>query len=337
MTGPTWQCSDCDTFNDATARVCDVCETPRRAATAPKAASGPTSAEPGRTPPRKSPPKRSPARTPPARKASAKKTPPAKKTAAAKKAATAKKATPAGKPPLRTGIDLVGARTSVAGLGWVCPTCGHRVAGYLTCDVCYTGWTPEATTTVRGRPLTGTTPRPSATPDYRRPTPREPTRGEVVAGCGCILFIAATVVTLVVLLILNWSTVTSFLTGADSSKGSATPSPTVSASGPCPKELAAMLPKGTAPGARLVAAYSRENVKDRYAFCRTKAGKVYYFMAKKTGASYGRPTVATRSGTGYLVRFPDSGFRFRDLELTAYDKDDKELWKEKLTAEATVG
>ncbi len=292
MTGPTWQCSDCDTFNDATARVCDVCETPRRAATAPRAASSPTSGEPRRTPARKTPP--------------------------------------------RTGIDLVGARSPVTGLGWVCPNCGHRVVAYFTCDVCHTGWTPEATTTVRGRPLTGTTPRPTPTPDYPRPTPREPTSGEIVAGCGCILFIAATAVTLVVLLILNWSTVTSFLTGAGSSKGSPTPSPTVSASGPCPKALAAMLPKGTAPGARLVAAYSRENVKDRYAFCRTKAGKVYYFMAKKTGASYGRPTVATRSGTGYLVRFPDSSFRFRELEVTAYDKDDKELWKEKLTPEAAV-
>lgn len=325
MTGPTWQCSDCDTFNDAAARVCDVCETPRRAATAPKTAPGPTGGEPKKTPPektppRKTPPKRSPARTPPARK----RTPPAEKAA------------PVRKPPLRTGIDLVGARSPVAGLGWVCPNCGHRVVGYLTCDLCYTGWTPEATTTVRGRPLSGSTPRPSPTPDYPRPTPREPTRGEVVAGCGCILFIAATVVTLVVLLILNWSTVTSFVTGSGSSKGSATPSPTVSASGPCPKELAAMLPKGTAPGVRLIAAYSRDNVKDRYAFCRTKAGKVYYFMAKKSGASYGRPTAAVKSGTGYLVRFPDSSFRFRDLEVTAYDKDDKELWKEKLTPEAAV-
>ncbi|MET9964368.1 hypothetical protein ABZZ80_00180 [Streptomyces sp. NPDC006356] len=302
MTGPTWQCSDCDTFNDAAARVCDVCETPRRAATAPA---------------RKPEPRPEPR---PAPKPKPKPRPKPKPT-----------------PSPRTGIDLVGARSPVAGLGWVCPNCGHRVVGYFTCELCYTAWTPEATTTVRGRSLSSTTPRPSPTPAFRKPTPREPTRGELVAGCGCILFIAATVVTLVVLLILNWSTVTSFLTGSDSSKGSAPPSPTVSASGPCPKELTAMLPKGTAPGARLVAAYSRENVKDRYAFCRTKAGKVYYFMAKKTGASYGRPTVAVKSGTGYLVRFPDSSFRFRDLEVTAYDKDDKELWKEKLTAEATVG
>ncbi|MCF1599100.1 hypothetical protein [Streptomyces muensis] len=243
---------------------------------------------------------------------------------------------PKPRPSPRTGIDLFEASSPLAGLGWVCPNCGHRIVGYLTCDLCYTAWTPEATTTVRGRPLSGTTPRPVPTPAYRKPTSREPTPGEVVAGCGCILFIAAALVTLVVLLILNWSTVTSFLTGSGSSKGSATPSPTVSASGPCPKELAAMLPKGTAPGARLVAAYSRENVKDRYAFCRTKAGKLYYFMAKKTGASYGRPTVAVKSGTGYLVRFPDSSFRFRDLEVTAYDEDDKELWKEKLTAEATA-
>ncbi|MFE6619424.1 hypothetical protein [Streptomyces sp. NPDC057740] len=242
-----------------------------------------------------------------------------------------------------------GSRSPLAGLGldWECPVCGHDVLARVSCDVCGTIWTRDVRSTLGGVPLDGSGLRSSpgsrggglyfGGPLPPKPIPREPTRGEVVAGCGCILFIAATVVTLVVLLILNWSTVTSFLTGADSSKGSATPSPTVSASGPCPKELAAMLPKGTAPGARLVAAYSRENVKDRYAFCRTKAGKVYYFMAKKTGASYGRPTVATRSGTGYLVRFPDSGFRFRDLELTAYDKDDKELWKEKLTAEATVG
>ncbi|MET9829670.1 hypothetical protein ABZ078_10200 [Streptomyces sp. NPDC006385] len=157
-----------------------------------------------------------------------------------------------------------------------------------------------------------------------------------MAGCGCILFLAAVVVTLVVLLILNWSKVTSFVTGSDSSESSATPSPTVSASGPCPKELAAMLPKGSSSGSRLVAAYSRENVKDRYAFCRTKAGKVYYFFAKKAGASYGRPTAAVKSAGGYLVRFPDSSFRFRDGEVTAYDKDDKETWKEKLIPEASA-
>lgn len=68
-----------------------------------------------------------------------------------------------------------------------------------------------------------------------------------------------------------------------------------------------------------------------------EGGEVFYFFAKKTGATYGWPTAAEKSGTGYLVRFPDSSFRFRDLEVTAYDKNDKELWKEKLTPEAAVG
>ncbi|GHH07380.1 hypothetical protein [Streptomyces lanatus] len=332
MSGRTWQCSDCDTFNDAAARVCDVCDTPRREKV-PEAAPEPKRPTPRSMPPRKTPPppKRSTARTPPA-----------KKTSPARKTAPAKKTAPARKPPAPTG--LTGSRYTVSGMGWVCPNCGDRVAGSFTCDTCYTGWTPEATTTVHGKPLTltgslsrpaPTSPRPS-TPEFPKPTPREPTRGEILAGCGCLLFLASVVVTLVVLLILNWSTVTSFLTGSDSSKGSAKPSPMVSASGPCPKELAALLPKGSASGSRLVAAYSRENVKDRYAFCRTTAGKVFYFFAKKTGEPYGSPTEAVKSGTGYLVRFPDSSFRFRDLEVTAYDKDDKELWKEGLTPEAAV-
>ncbi|WP_159029135.1 hypothetical protein [Streptomyces viridochromogenes] len=301
MTGPTWRCSDCDTYNDAGLRVCHLCEMPRGAA----------ASRPVAEPPAKKPPVTSgtggPART-------------------------------------RTGVAASGPTASA--LDWECPACAHYVVGRVSCDACGMVWTPDARTTVRGRPRSGSTLRTPparsdalrfADPVHPRPTPREPTRGEVVAGCGCVLFLAAAVVTLIALLILNWSTVTSFLTGSDTSKSSATPSPTVSASGPCPKELAAMLPKGSAAGARLVAAYSRENVKDRYAFCRTAEGKVYYFFAKKAGASYGRPTAAEKSGTGYLVRFPDSAFRFRDLEVTAYDEDDKELWKEKLTPEAAIG
>lgn len=353
MTGPTWQCSDCDTYNDAAVRVCDLCEMPRREAAAPKAVPAPKGGEPRKTPAKKTPAKKTPTKKTPAKKTPAKKAPakttPAKKTALAGKEAFL----PSGaRPPTRTAPSR--ARPAMPGLDWECPVCLHDVVGRVTCDVCGTLWTRDTRTTLHGRPLPGsptrTRPgdpvRPSSPltggpafgdPLRPRPIPREPTRGEVAAGCGCILFIAAAVVTLIVMLVLNWSTVTSFLTGSDSSKGSATPSPTVSASGPCPKELAAMLPKGSVSGARLVAAYSRDNVKDRYAFCRTKAGKVYYFFAKEAGERYGRPTAAEKSGTGYLVRFPDSSFRFRDLEVTAYDKDDKELWKEKLTPEATVG
>ncbi|QOV37711.1 hypothetical protein IM697_04615 [Streptomyces ferrugineus] len=312
MTGPTWRCSDCDTYNDAAVRVCDLCETPRREATAPRAASGAASG------PKSGEPRKPPVKKPPVKK------PPVKK------------------PPARTGTGATGSRSVLSELDWVCAACGHRVAGRINCDACGTLWTPEVTTIVHGDPLYGSFRLPSSPPDdlvdslLPKPTPREPTRGEVAAGCGCLLFLASVVVTLIVLLILNWSTVTSFLTGSDSSEGSAKPSPTVSASGPCPKELAAMLPKGSASGARLVAAYSRDNVKDRYAFCRTEAGKVYYFFAKRAGERYGRPTAAEKSGTGYLVRFSNSSFRFRDLEVTAYDKGGKELWKEELTPEASA-
>ncbi|OWA03819.1 hypothetical protein B9W62_26510 [Streptomyces sp. CS113] len=154
----------------------------------------------------------------------------------------------------------------------------------------------------------------------------------MVAGCGCLLFLAAVVITPIVLLILNWSAVTSFVTGADSSK----PSPAPSASGPCPKPMAEMLPAGT--GARLVAAYSRDDLEERYAFCRTTAGKVFYFARMKDGEPYGDPTEARKSENGYVVDFVPQGtsYHFRDGEVAAYDEDGKEIWTGELVPEATA-
>jgi hypothetical protein len=154
----------------------------------------------------------------------------------------------------------------------------------------------------------------------------------MAAGCGCLLFIAAAIITPIVLLILHWSTVTSFVTGSDSSK----PAPTASASGPCPKPMAEMLPEGT--GARLVAAYSRDDLEERYAFCRTTAGKVFYFARAKEGEPYGDPTEARESEGGYVVDFMPQGtsYHFRDGGVTAYDEDGKEIWEGKLVPEATA-
>ncbi len=65
--------------------------------------------------------------------------------------------------------------------------------------------------------------------------------------------------------------------------------------------MAAVLPEGT--GARLVAAYSRDDLEERYAFCRTKAGKTFFFARAKDGEPYGTPTEARESDNGYVVDF----------------------------------
>ncbi|WP_192583609.1 hypothetical protein [Streptomyces albicerus] len=137
------------------------------------------------------------------------------------------------------------------------------------------------------------------------------------------------VITLIVLLILNWSSIVSYVKGSDSSK----PSPTPSASGPCPKQLAAKLPEGS--GAKLVAAYSRETGDERYAFCRTKEEKLFLFLKQEGGKSYLSPMPAEESKSGYLVRVLPASYRFRDGEITAY-QDGKEVWKEKLVPESSV-
>ncbi|MFE9703550.1 hypothetical protein [Streptomyces sp. NPDC005930] len=196
----------------------------------------------------------------------------------------------------------------------------------LRCGRCGTRWSVDARL-LPGETLFGTTPAPVRTP------PGEATRGEVVAGCGCLLFLAAAIITPIVLLVLHWSTVTSFVTGS----GSSDPSPAPSASGPCPAAMAALLPEGT--GARLVAAYSRDTLEERYAFCRTEAGKVFFFARAKEGEPYGTPTEATESEDGYVVDFMPQGtsYHFRDGHVVAYDEDGEELWKGELVPEASAG
>ncbi|MET7319639.1 hypothetical protein [Streptomyces sp. NPDC005549] len=330
VAGPTWQCSDCDTYNDAAVPVCHVCETPRAAVRAD--ASGP--------PARK---EAVPKKTAAAKKPSPKKTAAAKRAAATRKPAAAKKSATPKRTPL-TELPVTGGRRTpprfdatgtgspaVRGLVWECPLCAHRVVDGLRCDRCGTRWSVAAKllpkeTRFREEALFGTSPAPVRTP------PGEATRGELVAGCGCLLFIAAAIVTPIVLLILHWSTVTSFVTGSDSSK----PAPTASASGPCPKPMAEMLPEGS--GARLVAAYSRDDLEERYAFCRTTSGKVFYFARMKDGETYGDPTEARASENGYVVDFLPQGtrYRFGTSEVTAYDEDGKEIWKGELIPEATA-
>lgn len=81
--------------------------------------------------------------------------------------------------------------------------------------------------------------------------------------------------------------------------------------------MAAVLPEGT--GARLVAAYSRDDLEERYAFCRTKAGKTFFFARAKDGEPYGTPTEARESDHGYVVDFVPQGtsYHFRDGDLTS--------------------
>lgn len=307
MTGPTWQCSDCDTFNGAGARVCTVCDTPRGASEPPPGRK-PTAAKKTTTPKKKT-------------TAAPKKPPPAKKTAPAKKAPAT------GTPAAGTVVGTPLPRLHAPGLEWMCPVCHRHVVEEIRCDTCGTLWS-RATTTTRS-PVHGGAPR---APGTVRPTAPEPTRGEIATACGCLLFLAAAVVTLIVLLIVNWSSVTSFVTGSDSSE----PSPAPSWGGPCPKQLTEMIPEGA--GATLVAAYSREDLEERYAFCRARSGKTYYFFKPKNGEPYGNPTEVKRSEGAYVVDFfpQKTSYRFGDGELKAYDEDGKEVWNGDLVPEATV-
>lgn len=323
MAGPTWQCSDCDTYNDAAERTCHVCETPRSAvrrdAPEPPAAKKAAPRKPAGT--KKAVPAKKAAG---ARKAAPKKTTAAKKSTPARKASTAGKSAAAKRTPAHLRLDVTGTGgPTVPGLAWECPVCSYRVVDSITCDRCGALWSATARS-LHEAALAASGPAPV------RPPPREATRGEMVAGCGCLLFIAAVIITPIVLLILNWSTVTSFVTGSDSSK----PSPTASASGPCPKPMAEMLPGGS--GARLVAAYSRDDLEERYAFCRTTSGEVFYFARMKDGEPYGDPTEVRESEGGYVVDFMPQGtsYHFRGGEVTAYDEDGKELWKGELIPEA---
>lgn len=208
----------------------------------------------------------------------------------------------------------------------MCPVCHHYVVEEIRCDRCGTLWSRTTTTTRDpARPHAG------RSPGATRPIAPEPTRGEILTACGCLLFLLAAVVTLVVLLIVNWSSVTSFVTGSD-----AEPAPTPTWGGPCPKQLTEKIPEGA--GATLVAAYSREDLEERYAFCRTKAGKVYYFFKQKNGTPYDNPSEVKASDGGYVVDFypQKTSYHFRDSELTAYDEDGKELWNGDLVPEETV-
>jgi len=119
VTGPTWQCSACDTFNAPGAAVCVVCDTARGAGPAP-AASGKGTPASGKAPSARKPPaagKTAAKKTAAAGKASAKK-PPAPRKAAARKATTARKTPAAGKPARPgkgTGTPLGSGRTAMPG------------------------------------------------------------------------------------------------------------------------------------------------------------------------------------------------------------------------------
>ncbi|RFU83833.1 hypothetical protein DY218_25725 [Streptomyces triticagri] len=358
MPEPTWQCSACSTFNAADETACTVCDTARREAEKKPAPAKPSRPKPSPPPARTTPTKR----TPSSRSTPAKRTPAPRKTTPKRKPATKRTDPPGRTPPTRTTSGASGRRPSdaesltdiLASLEWECPNCGLDVVGTTLCRVCRTTWKPSFSTTL---PSPSRVPRTrSASPGVRttsssgrawgpilddpvtptppKPPPHEATRGEIIAGCGCLIVIAATVITLIVLLIVNWGSVISFFTGSDSD--SADPKPTASASGPCPKQLADQLPKGSADGARLVAAYSREgDNEERYAFCRTTKGKYYYFFQKNSGARYDSPSPAKKTKDGYSLSVPPNSFRFRNGEITAY-ANGKESWKEALVPEASI-
>lgn len=142
-------------------------------------------------------------------------------------------------------------------------------------------------------------PEPAVTP---KPGPA-PTVGQEAFACGCLLIIAAAVVYGIVMLVMHWGAVAGFFM-RDHGSGKASPSPTVTASGPCPAALDAKLPKKEAAGARPVAVYNRPDITEGYAFCRTTAGNVYFFQREggvSSSAPFGNPLLATPVKGGYEV------------------------------------
>jgi hypothetical protein len=103
---------------------------------------------------------------------------------------------------------------------WRCSACDtYNDAEASACTVCDTP--REAATPA---PVPAPTPAPASA--AKPPEHPEPTRADIVAGCGCVLFLVAAAVTLVVLLVINWSSIVSAVT---SSAPPMTPTPTAPA------------------------------------------------------------------------------------------------------------
>jgi hypothetical protein len=191
--------------------------------------------------------------------------------------------------------------------------------------------TGTASRTVKGDAATGT---PGAA--------REVTRSDEILGCGCLLVLVGAVVTGIVLLIMNWSTVWGFFTpghhGSPSGKAtapaSATPTATVPAGTPCPPELTRLYSGGE--GSGLVAVYERADPHEEYAFCEDRSGTLHYFGRTVGKPFSGAPDPAKRIPGGFEVTYPATEtFDFHDGVLTAYENG-KKKWDDELTSKSSL-
>lgn len=319
MTAATWQCPACDTYNAARAAACTVCETAKPAAPVARPAAV--------------------ARATPARKP----TPTAGKPAAPRKPAAARKPTPPAKPaPGRDRVTSLASMRVSKDLAALMPDLFHP-DGTPRRDL--TGTTGKPYEDALARLLAGATPpehlaayvptpakratapkstapKRAATPAPARTSPATPapelTPGETVFACGCLAVIVGALITGIVMLVLNWGSVWDFVTRHHGSHAAAAPTATVRPGTPCPKDLTALLPSGSADGAVLVAVYRSTAVDEEYAFCAERSGDVYYFGRTIGVAFAGAGHPATRISGGYRVAYPDVSYEFHGTHLTAY-------------------
>jgi hypothetical protein len=202
---------------------------------------------------------------------------------------------------------------------WRCSACDtYNDAEARACAVC---------DTPREEAVPAPTPVPAAKAESPAKPPErpEPTRAEIVAGCGCLLFLAAAAVTLIVLLVINWSSIVSAVTSLG-------PSDDSNADGPCPTRLTELMPgDGGREGTELVAVYRREGTDpdEEYTLCRARSLEVYFF-SKAVGESYADATEAQRIDGGYRVSLPPYTYHFVGDEMTMYENGNWQ-WEEELT------
>lgn len=127
----------------------------------------------------------------------------------------------------------------------------------------------------------------------------EVTPGQEAFACGCLVVLVGALVYGIVMLVTHWGAVTGWA-GHTVGLGKASPSPTVTASGPCPPNLLGTLSAAQSTGARLAAVYRRPDVPEEYVLCRTVAGRLYFVQIDGTSPGRaGDPEAAKAIDGGY--------------------------------------
>lgn len=347
MTGPTWRCSACDTYNAAAERTCEICGTARSVAV-----SGPTA-------PPTAPPVTGSAARSAAKSAGPTSVPKAAPKPAAERKPTSKRAELArlleGRLPSETLVEGPdGELRAIPELARLLPHVFHpdgtfRTPGaddFLAPSPPWAG--PIGDILLSEDFLARAPARPKPAPGRLRKgdepltsTPETTPRQEAFA-CGCLLLVVAAVVYGIVMLVMHWGAVIGFLGHSHYGvldhrhRSTASASPTVTASGPCPPVLEPKLPKAEAAGARLVAVYDRTDITEEYVFCRTTAGHVYFFQREGgvgSSAAYGTAFAASAVEDGYEVDSTTTRDVFASGALTHYSKGEKK-WHAPYRSEA---